>query len=198
MKIAILGGSFNPPHLGHCLICEQVLKYSNIDQVWLTPCYQHTFEKKLASVTLRVSMTKILTNAEHNRNIKFCGEEIDNKLSGETIELMELLKKKYPEHQFSFLIGSDNLVGLKRWGRWQELITNFEFLIYKRPGYTINLAKFGLDNKKYKLKFVDHPKLITSNISSTRVRERLRNNLTIIDLVPKNVESYIKKNKLYR
>lgn len=193
MKIAVLGGSFNPPHLGHILIIDQVLKYAGVDEIWLTPCYRHTFEKKLASVTLRVSMTKMLIN----HKIKYCGEEIDNKLSGETIELMELLKKKYPQHQFSFLIGSDNLIGLKRWGQWERLISSFQFLVFKRPYYSMNLAKFGLDNPKYKLTFVNHPKLIISDISSTQVRKRLKNNLTIIDLVPKSVEKYILNNRLY-
>lgn len=193
MKIAVLGGSFNPPHLGHVLIIDQVLKYTDVDEIWLAPCYHHTFEKHLAPVKHRVTMTKMLTN----HKIKYCGEEIDNKLSGETIKLMELLKKKYPQHQFSFLIGSDNLAGLKRWGEWEKLISSFQFLIFKRPNYSMNLAEFDLDNPKYKLTFVNHPKLITSEISSTQVRERLKNNLTIVDLVPKNIAKYILKHHLY-
>jgi len=193
MKIAVLGGSFNPPHLGHVLIIDQVLKYTDIEEIWLTPCYRHTFEKKLAPIPHRVAMTKMLTH----HKIKYCGEEIANKLSGDTIDLMEILQKKYPQHQFSFLLGSDNLDGLKRWGRWEELITNFQFLIYKRLGYNLDLSKYGLDNQGYKLTFVDHPKLITSDISSTQVRERLKNNSSIADLVPEKVEKYIKDNHLY-
>jgi len=194
MKIAVLGGSFNPPHLGHVLIIDQVLKYADIDEIWLAPCYRHTFEKKLESVSLRVSMTKMLTNGR----VKYCGEEVKNKLSGETIELMMLLKNKYPKYQFSFLIGSDNLAGLKKWGQWEKLVTDFQFLIFKRPSYSMNLSEFDLNNPRYKLKFVNHPKLITSTISSTEVRERLKNNLTIVDLVPKNVAKYILKKNLYR
>lgn len=193
MKIAVLGGSFNPPHLGHALIIDQVLKYAGVDEIWLAPCYRHTFLKNLAPVADRVAMTKKLTN----HKIKYCGEEIENKLSGDTIELMEILKEKYPEHEFSFLIGSDNLAGLKKWGNWEKLITNFQFLIFKRPNYSMNLAEFGLDNSKYKLTFVNHPKLITSDISSTQVRERLTNKKSISNLVPKKIEEYILKNHLY-
>jgi len=194
MKIAVLGGSFNPPHLGHVLIVDQVLKYTDTDEVWLAPCFRHTFEKKLAPVPDRVAMTKMLAN----HKIKYCGAEIDNKLSGNTIELMTLLGKTYPNHDFSFLIGSDNLAGLKKWGEWERLISNFQFLIFKRPNYSMNLAEFGLDNPSYMLKFVDHPKLITSMISSTQVRKRLQNHLSIDDLVPKKVADYILKHNLYR
>ena len=193
MKVAVLGGSFNPPHLGHVLIIDQVLKYTDIDEIWLAPCYRHTFLKNLAPVEHRVAMTKMLTN----HKVRYRSEEIDNRLSGDTIDLMEILKKKYPQHQFSFLIGSDNLAGLKRWGRWEKLISNFKFLIFKRPNYSMNLSEFGLDNPEYKLKFVNHPKLITSEISSTQVRERLKHSLSIADLVPKKVEEYILNHHLY-
>ncbi len=194
MKIAILGGSFNPPHLGHVLICDEVLKYTDVDEIWLTPCYRHTFEKKLAPEAKRVEMTKMLTK----HKIKYCNEEIENKLSGDTIELMEILQKKHPQHEFSFLIGSDNLAGLKKWGDWEKLITNFQFLIFKRPDYSMNLTEFGLNNPKYKLTFINHPKLITSNFSSTQVREKLKNKKSISNLVPLEVEEYILKNHLYR
>jgi len=193
MKIGILGGSFNPPHRAHQLIVDQALKYTNLEEIWLTPCYRHTFEKKLAPVSHRVAMTKMLTG----QKVKYCSEEIENKLSGETIELMTLLEKKYPQHEFSFLIGSDNLAGLKKWGEWEKLISRFQFLVFKRPNYSTDLSKYGLDNPQYKIKFINHPKLITSEISSTQVRERLKNNLPIDDLVPKKVERYISKNKLY-
>jgi nicotinate-nucleotide adenylyltransferase len=193
MKIAILGGSFNPPHLGHQLIASQTLDFTKNRQIWLTPCYKHTFEKNLAPVKTRVKMTKML----ENKKIKYSNEEIKAKLDGETINLMNLLKKKYPQHQFSFIIGTDNLPTFKKWGQWQKLITTTQFLVFPRPGFKYNLKKYGLNKKEYLFKKIDHPLLITCNISSTDIRKRVKQNLPIKHLVPKKIADYIKNNKLY-
>lgn len=193
MKITILGGSFNPPHLGHQLVINQILDFTNIDQIWLTPCYQHTFNKNLASVKHRVTMTKMLVN----KKIKYCHQEIENKLSGDTIELMELLRKKYPQHQFSFIIGSDNLKAFKKWGQWEKLLKTTPFLIFPRPDFEYNLAKYGLDNSQYKLTLISHPLLVTSHISSTDIRQGIKKGLSITNLVPLKIKEYIKKHHLY-
>jgi len=219
MKIAILGGSFNPPHLGHLLMANQVLEFTDIDEVWLTPCYRHTFDKKLAPVEDRATMTKLLVDSEDTHfgaslgftrgvkraekrgikpahAIKFCDEEIKNKLSGDSIDLLNILKKKYLHH-FSFIIGSDNLANFKRWGRWEKLITENDFLIFPRPGFSTHLVDYDLDNKKYRFELVKNDLLVITNISSTIVRERIENKLLINHLVPDNLVKYISENKLY-
>lgn len=193
MKVGILGGSFNPPHNGHALIAQQVLKFTKTHQVWLTPCYKHTFEKPLASVANRLAMTKMIIS----KNVLLCNEEIKNKLSGDSIELMNILKSKYPQHQFTFVIGSDNLVYFKKWGSWEKLITGTDFLVFPRPDFNFDLKKYGLDNIRYLFKLINHPNLKTSSISSTQIRERIKRGLSINNLVPEKVAEYIEENKLY-
>jgi len=194
MKIAILGGSFNPPHLGHLLMARQTLEFTDVDEVWLAPCYNHTFQKHLAPINDRVAMTKMLVEDK----IKFCDEEIKNKLSGDSIDLLNILKKKCPRDQFYFIIGSDNLAGFKRWGRWEKLITENDFLIFPRPGFSTHLVDYDLDNKKYRFELVKNDLLVITNISSTIVRERIENKLLINHLVPDNLVKYIVNNNLYR
>jgi len=194
MSIAILGGAFDPPHLGHQLIANQVLDFADVKEVWLAPCYQHTFEKKLTKVEHRLSMTKTLIN----KKIKYSSEEIDNQLSGDTIDLMEILEKKYPQHHFFFIIGSDNLAGLRRWGQWKKLITNYHFLVFPRAYFKGNLADFKLNPPEYKLRLIKHPLLVTTDISSTNIRERVRAGLSISSLVTEKVEDYIKRYNLYK
>jgi nicotinate-nucleotide adenylyltransferase len=193
MKIAILGGAFNPPHLGHQLIAKQILDFTDTQEVWLTPCYKHTFQKHLAPTLDRITMTQMLTYPK----IKYCSEEIDNQLSGETIELMSLITKKYPQHDFSFIIGSDNLATFKKWGQWERLIVAYKFLIFPRTDLEIRLAQYGLDKAGYLFTLVEHPLLITSNISSTKIRERLKQGLDIDSLVLPKVQEYIAEHKLY-
>ena len=193
MKIAILGGSFNPPHLGHTLIAQQILDFLNFDEIWLTPCYQHTFLKHLALIPDRVKMVKMIVDDR----IKFSDEEIKNKLSGDTIYLLDILTKKYPKDDFSFIIGSDNLSGFKRWGRWEKLITNYKFIIFPRPNFSGNLSQYELDDPKYKFQLLNDPLLVTSDISSTKIRERIKKEISIKNLVTRKVGDYILKKNLY-
>ncbi|MEK7166643.1 MAG: nicotinate-nicotinamide nucleotide adenylyltransferase, partial [Patescibacteria group bacterium] len=131
MHIGILGGSFNPPHLGHILAAQQVLDYTSISEVWFLPAYKHTFDKPLAPVADRVAMIKL---------VKFSGTrvstlEVDYKLSGDTIELVPLFKKLYPNDSFTFIIGSDQLVTFTKWGSWESLLQKLPFLVVPRAGY---------------------------------------------------------------
>lgn len=194
MKIGILGGSFNPPHLGHILISQQILDFLDFDEIWLTPCYQHTFLKELAPISHRVAMTKMITD----ERIKFSDEEIKNKLSGDTIYLMDILTKRYPNHDFSFVIGSDNLAGFKRWGQWEKLIRTYKFIIFPRPGFTGELSVYQLDNPIYRFRLFSNPLLVTSDISSTKIRERIQKGISIKNLVADEVGAYILTKNLYK
>lgn len=194
MKIGILGGTFNPPHWGHQLMTQQSLEFTDLEEIWLTPCYKHTFEKKLAPAEHRLNMTRFITNS----HIKICDEEMKKQLSGQTIELMKLLSKNYPQHEFSFIIGSDNLISFKKWGCWQELVSTWPFLVFPRPEFEPNLAKYGLDKSEYKFKIIKNPLLVTSNISSTIVRQRFEQGLETTNLICQKVKQYIIKQKLYK
>jgi len=193
MKIAILGGAFNPPHLGHLLISRQLLEFGFTDQVWLTPCFLHSFQKELIDPQDRLTMTNFLKNT----NILVSDIEILNKTDGQTINTMKLLTESHPHHSFSFCMGSDNLKSFKLWNNWQELITTWDFLVFPRPGFDFDLKKFELENPDYRFKFIQHPLLATTDISSTLIRKRLQANASIDYLLPEKVRDYIHENKLY-
>lgn len=193
MKIAILGGAFNPPHLGHLLVAKQVLEFTDQSEVWLLPCYKHSFHKKLVDPLHRLKMVKLLKNEQ----IKASDLEIKKQLSGDTFITMQLLEKKHANDKFSFIIGSDNLPTFKKWGQWKKLILNFQVLVFPRYDFDYNLKKFSLGNPKYKFKLIKHRLLAKSDISSTLIRNRLSAGLSIDYLLPEKVRDYIKKNKLY-
>ncbi len=193
MKIGILGGQFNPPHSGHLIMARQTLDFTPMEQIWLTPCFQHTFDKNMAAVVHRKAMTQMMTNHQ----IKYCDEEIKNQLSGETWQLMELLDQQYSQHRFSFVLGSDNLKYFKKWGQWQKLAQKYVFWVIPRPTFDLDLKKFGLDKKEYQFKIINHPLLAKTNISATIIRKRIKNKLSINYLVDQKVNLYIKRYKLY-
>jgi nicotinate-nucleotide adenylyltransferase len=100
MKIALLGGSFNPPHLGHVLIARQVLDFGGVDEVWFLPNWGQSFEKPVASPEDRLAMTQCIVM----QKTKVSTIEIDHKLDGKTINLLPYLP---PDNSYVFIIGSD-------------------------------------------------------------------------------------------
>lgn len=185
MNIGIFGGVFNPPHLGHLMIAQQVLDFTDIDEVWFLPNYgQHPPKPHVAPVADRLAMTKCLDIP----GTKVSTIEIDRKLDGNTINLLPHLP---PNHTYTFIMGADWLPGFTTWGNWEELLTRIPFLVFPRGGYA-NAPLYQ------NMKLLEAPILMTTNISSTKIRERVREGLPIDAFVPPSVSAYIKKHGLYR
>ena len=186
MKIGILGGSFNPPHLGHILVAQQVLEFTDIEHIWFLPCFTHTFEKPLAAISDRLAMTKLL--AVPNTSVSTL--EIDHKLDGNTINLLPLLKSQFPHDEFTFIIGSDQLNTFTKWGNWEQLIAQLSFLVVPRAEHETKPLLPGMV-------LLSNELLVTTSISSTVVRRRIARNVPINHLVPEPIVRYITDKKLY-
>ncbi len=176
MNITIFGGSFNPPHLGHQIVISQTFELiPNIQELWLLPDYQHSFAKNkhFAKAATRLKLVKKLqksTNSEKTPvKIETCC--LDHKMSGHTIDHLTYLQKQYPQHTFSFLIGSDNLKTFHKWPQYKKLLKLMKFYIYPRANFPFK----PLYPNMYPLK---HPLQVITNISSTMIRTRLKNNLS--------------------
>lgn len=185
MRVGLFGGVFNPPHFGHLMIARQVLDYTDIEEVWFVPNYgQQPPKPNVAPVVDRLAMAKFLTLSK----TKVSTIEIDNKLSGNTIDLLPLLPK---ENSYTFIMGSDWLPGFTKWGRWEELLTKLPFLVFPRNDHPTSPLYQNMT-------ILTHPNLITSNISSTKIRARVAAGLSIAEFVPAEVAKYIKEHELYR
>lgn len=175
MKIGIFGGSFNPIHNGHLLIAQQFIDLKIVDEVWLLPCFSHVWNKDLALPEHRVKMIELaLVGAQRAapvvKNKIFLSKlEIEQGKPMYTIDTVKLILKKYPKDNFFWIIGSDNFKTLNKWHSYEELLDLIPFIIV--PRY--------------------------DNYSSTIIRDHIKNNLPITNLVPKSVEKYIFDNKLY-
>jgi len=189
MHITLFGGSFNPPHIGHQIVIDQAFELMpDVDEMWLLPDYQHNFPKneKLVSPEHRLAMTRLL----ETERVKTETSVIDKKMSGNTIDHVEYLLQKYQGHNFSFLLGSDNLPTFIRWQRWGDLISLIPFYIYPRAGHQMGPLQKNMTP-------LLHPLQALTNISSTLVRHRLENDLSVDFLLPPRVAKYIKDNRLY-
>jgi len=190
MQITLFGGSFNPPHIGHQIVIEQAFELMpDTDEMWLLPDYTHNFPKheKLIAPDHRLAMARLL---ESDR-VKTETCVIEKKMSGNTIDHIEYLLQKYQGHNFSFLIGSDNLPTFNRWSRWEDLLDLIPFYIYPRAGHAMGPLQKNMTP-------LLHPLQAMTNISSTLVRHRLENDLSVDFLLPPKVAGYIRANSLYQ
>lgn len=204
MKIAILGGSFDPPHLGHILIARQVIEFAGIDRVWLMPNYSTAahhaiFQKKLSPPEDRLAMAKLL----EEEKIKASDFEFNNNQKSITIITLRMLSEQYPQHTFYWITGSDKLETFHLYDDWQEIITKYHLIIFPREHMLWHLEKRVKESLKLQtipenVIVLHNKELLLTNASSTAVRERVRKGLPIDFIVLPKVEEYIKKNKLYK
>lgn len=187
MKIGILGSYFNPPHVGHILVAQQCLDFAGFDKVWFLPGLRSTFQKQLIDIKDRLEMTKLLSLP----NTEVSTLEVDHGLDGNTISLIPFLEKDFPNDQFSFIIGSDQLPTFHKWGNWKELLRQLPFLVVPRAGYPLTPLYDGMQ-------VLSHPLLAMTNISSTLIRERVKRGLPIDRFVTPEVGRYIERRGLYK
>ncbi|MCL4360426.1 nicotinate (nicotinamide) nucleotide adenylyltransferase [Patescibacteria group bacterium] len=185
MHIALFGGAFNPPHLGHIMIARQVLDFTDTDEVWFLPNYgQDPPKPDLASVGDRLAMVKLIESL----GTRVSTLEIDHMLDGNTINLLPFLPK---EHSYTFIIGSDWLPSFHLWGNWEELLRKLPFYVFPRNGYPNEPLCPNMT-------VVSHPNLIVTDISATKIRERIKAGLSVAEFVPEAVADYMRSHRLYQ
>lgn len=188
MSIAILGGSFDPPHLGHYWVSRQILDYrSDIDQILLVPANKHQWKKIIATPHDRLAMLRTLEAP----NIRLSTIELDRGGISYTLDTVKELKEQTNATLY-WIVGSDILSEYHTWDKTDNLLAYTKFLVFPRDPYLLpETLPDGFEAIRV-------PHLITSNISSTAIRKRLSQDLSISNFVPKEIESYITKHDLYR
>lgn len=187
MNIGILGGSFDPPHMGHAKIANFLLRTRLFDQIWLIPCYQHPFSKTLSPAKKRLEMTKLL----QKRNIRILDLEIKKKTISYTIDTLSFLTKKFPQSIFSWIIGSDQVNNFKKWKKWAEILTGFRLLVIPRGKHE------EISLKHPNVIYLQDARFTLIDISSSIIREKIKQKKSISGLVPKTIEKYIIQHGLY-
>lgn len=185
-QVGILGGNFNPVHLTHLVIADQVQQQLGLDKVYLMPSYlpPHVDEKKTIASAHRLAMLE-LAIAE-NENLAIEPIELVRKGKSYTYDTMKLLTEKNPDTDYYFIIGGDMVDYLPKWYKIDELLTLVNFVGIRRPSY-------GLETT-YPLMWVDVPQM---EISSSVIREKIKNGCSIRYLLPDSVINYIQEKGLY-
>jgi len=188
MRIGILGGTFDPIHIGHLVLAEEVRRFLKLDKIIFIPTYlpPHKSRKGMVSENHRLEMVK-LAISEHP-NFIVSDLEIKRKGRSYTVITLEELKREFPLSVKLFLIvGSDALKELPKWKNFLQILELAKIIIAKRPGFPVKL-------KPTWAKII---RITPLDISSSQIRKRIKKGSSIRYLVPEKVEEYIEKNRLY-
>lgn len=191
-KIGILGGTFDPIHMGHLVLAEEVKEKLRLDEVIFIPCLQppHKTKRKLSPAKDRFRMTQL--SIEGNRSFSVSDIELKRGGLSYTVDTLRQLKEIHPRSQIYFLTGSDILEEIHTWREPEEIYQLAKMVIATRPGFD------RIDPKNRFAKKSTIVEITGVDISSSQIRERVKKGQSIKYLVPSRVEEYIKKKKLYK
>ncbi len=179
-RVALYGGSFDPPHLGHVLAVAWALSAADIDEVWVIPTWKHAFGKEHgADFETRMTMCELAFAPF--RGVRILDIERDLGGVSRTLETLNALQAERPDVRFRLMIGADLLQTIDRWHRWDDIAKIAPPLVVGREGY---------------------PKpegcgIAIPNVSSTDVRNALDHQRDLRDLVPSAVVEHIRAHGLY-
>ena len=190
-RIGLFFGSFNPIHIGHLIIAEYMATQTDLNQVWFVVSPQNPLKQRstLANDFDRLHMVQMAI--DDNPRLKASNIEFSLPKPSYTIDTMTYLHEKYPEHQFSLIMGSDNLESIHKWKNYELLLERYTIHIYNRSGMGDAITQ----ETKSDIRFYDVPLL---DISSTYIRQCISEGRSIRYLVPESVYQFLDGSRLYR
>ncbi|MDU2503580.1 MAG: nicotinate-nucleotide adenylyltransferase [Peptoniphilus sp.] len=197
-KYGIFGGSFNPIHYGHLMICEYIKEEMGLDKVIFIPTGNPPHKELELSAKDRYEMVRLAISP--NPDFEISDIETTRVKKSYTVDTIRELKKIYKEEKLYFLIGLDSLFQLKTWMKIGDLSQEIEFVVALRPGYLdreeVNKEiDFLRENFGTKINLIKTP---LYEISSTDLRDRIREGKSLRYLIPKKVLDYIEESGFYK
>ncbi|UQS84372.1 nicotinate-nucleotide adenylyltransferase [Bombilactobacillus thymidiniphilus] len=184
--VGILGGTFNPPHIGHLMMADQVMSQLGLDKIIFLPDANppHVDHKEAVPVLHRVEMVRRAIINHTNFDLGLM--EVERGGISYTYDTVQQLVTEHPENKYYFIIGGDMVAYLPKWHRIDELVQLVQFVGVKRP----NISQ----TSPYPIIWVNMPEV---DISSTWIRKTLQNNGSVRYYVPDLVLQYIAEKRLY-
>lgn len=189
VTVGILGGSFNPVHVGHMMLASYLSQWKYVDKVWLTLSPRNPLKDpgELLPDMKRLAMLNLAIKGAPD--IDICDIELTMPRPSYTIDTLDLLASRHPELKFKLIIGSDNWRIFDKWREPQRILDQYGVIVYRRPGYPVE------KNHIAGLEVVDAPMV---DISSTFIRQAIAKGRTMNYFLPQGVYKYIVDNRLYR
>ena len=192
MKIGLYFGTFNPIHIGHLIIANHMAEYSDLDQIWMvvTPHNPHKKKSSLLEDYHRLHMVHLAASDFP----KIQPSDIEFKLPqpNYTVNTLAHLQEKFPKHEFSLIMGEDNLNSLHKWKNYEVILQNHNIYVYPR-----------LNSGEIDEQFINHPNIHrvgapVIELSSTFIRESIKNGKNVVPMLPNEVWEYVEHNLFYK
>lgn len=196
-RIGVLGGTFDPPHIGHLLLAEYTLEALSLDMVLFVPAGIQPLKDDIRSmVNHRLKMVELAI--EGNPHFAISRVDIDREGPHYTADTLPLIQADYPDAELFFLMGGDNLRDFTKWFRADEVAEHARLAVMRRSDEAISADMHDdvIPNLSKHIDIVDTP-LLSIWLSSTHVVERLANNQSVRYLVPDAILDYINEHNLY-
>ncbi len=189
MNIGLFFGSFNPVHIGHLIIANHTLNETELEKVWFIVSPQNPFKTGISLLNEHNRLNLVKQAIKEDERIIANDIEFQLPKPSFTINTLTWLKENYPQDKFAIIMGSDGFQNIHQWKNFEEIISNYKILIYRRPD-------FEVENKlNAEIETLNAPLL---EISSTEIRELIKNGKSIRYLVPEKVMDEIEKNHYYK
>jgi nicotinate-nucleotide adenylyltransferase len=187
-KIGILGGTFDPPHLGHLIIAQTAVEDLELDKVLFVPAASppHKTDRLTAPASHRLAMLRLAIKG--NNKFETTALELQRGGISYTVDTLRIFNERYPDAELFLLLGEDNYAEFHSWKSPEEIVRLASLVIYHRIGYG------NVQGSRYPVTQLKGPLL---ELSSTDIRKKVLHGHSIRYFVPKDVGGYIKSKKLY-
>ena len=188
-KIGLFFGSFNPIHIGHLAIANYIVEYSDLQQIWFIVSPQNPFKEKKSLLADNHRYYMVNLAVEDDYRFKASNIEFDLPQPSYTINTLTYLKEKYPDREFSLIMGADNLKHFHKWKNYEYISKNYKMYVYPRPGYDIS------DTDYPNVVRVDAPVM---QISASFIRQAIKEGKDIRYFLHPKVWNFIDEMNFYK
>tara|TARA_R110002020_G_scaffold212384_4_gene418882 strand:- start:3647 stop:4303 length:657 start_codon:yes stop_codon:yes gene_type:complete len=194
-KIGLYFGTFNPIHVGHLIIANHMVEFSDLDEVWfvVTPHNPHKKKKTLLEDHHRLAMVRIAV--EEYPKLQASNVEFDLPQPNYTVNTLVHLEEKYPEKNFSLIMGEDNLKSLHKWKNYEVILERYSIYVYPRISEGNTPLHPSRGEKLPQIKIVDAPII---ELSSTFIRKGIKAGKNIRPMLPAEVWTYLDEMNFYK
>lgn len=191
--IGIMGGTFDPLHVGHLIAAETAREAEQLDEVWFIPTLSPPHKKNAPRATAQQRWEMLELGIASNRHFRANDYELNSEGPSYTLHTAKALRERYPHYSFQYIIGADMVQYLPFWYEIDELLTLVSFIGLERGGFKMDWERIPAHIRD-KVKMVP---MVAIDISSTFIRAKLAGGESIQYLVPERVHHYIKEHNLY-
>ncbi|GGG91564.1 putative nicotinate-nucleotide adenylyltransferase [Polaribacter pacificus] len=192
MKVGLYFGSFNPIHVGHLIIANHMVEYSDLEEVWMVVTPHNPFKKKKTLLDNHHRYELVFRATEKYPHLKPSDIEFKLEQPNYTVHTLAHLTELYPQHEFCLIMGEDNLKSFHKWKNYDTILAHHNVYVYPR-----------ISNGSLESSLLSHPKIFKVDapiieISSTSIRKGIREQKNVQPLLTESVWSYIDQMNFYR